>query len=292
MLSRKLMFFFGLISIIILVTTSILTRENREYQWIALSMIPFVVGLLMSYVFAPQINWWAFKRNPPDLPGSLGNLLLNHFPFYHDLSAANKTRFRQRVAMYLEARGFFAQRGGEEGEVPLDMKTIIAANVVMLTFGRKDFILKKFERIFIYLQAFPTPNYKFLHASEINEEDECLIFSAEHLTLSFRQPNKYYNIIVHEFAKAFQLTYSDFDYPTFDDSIWKNWEKEQVLKYMGMPEEKFELLGVGINLFFENPNKFKELMPKNFEKLKTVFNLNPLEKSNPIVDKSVVEGVP
>jgi len=261
---------FSLISIIILVTTSILTRENREYQWIALSMIPFVVGLLMSYVFAPQINWWAFKRNPPDLPGSLGNLLLNHFPFYHDLSAANKTRFRQRVAMYLEARGFFAQRGGEEGEVPLDMKTIIAANVVMLTFGRKDFILKKFERIFIYLQAFPTPNYKFLHASEINEEDECLIFSAEHLTLSFRQPNKYYNIIVHEFAKAFQLTYSDFDYPTFDDSIWKNWEKEQVLKY----------------------NKFKELMPKNFEKLKTVFNLNPLEKSNPIVDKSVVEGVP
>ena len=290
MLSKKLMSIFGGIASLILFVTAVIL--DREYSWVSLFMIPFVVGLLMSYVFAPQIDWWSFKRNPPDLPGFLGNLLLTHFPFYQSLSAVNKTRFRQRVAMYLEARGFFAQRGGEEGEVPLDMKTMVAANVVMLTFGRKDFILKKFERIFIYLQAFPTPNHQYLHASEINEEDECLIFSAEHLTLSFRQPDKYYNIVVHEYAQAFQLTYPNFDYPTFDDSIWSIWKKEQVVKYMGMPEEKIDPLGVSVNFFFKNPEKFKELMPNGFENYQTIFNLNPLQKGDPVVDKSVVEGVP
>lgn len=290
MLSKKLMSIFGGIASIILFITAVIL--DREYSWVSLFMIPFVVGLLMSYVFAPQIDWWSFKRNPPELPGFLGNLLLTHFPFYQNLSAANKTRFRQRVAMYLEARGFFAQRGGEEGEVPLDMKTMIAANVVMLTFGREDFILKKFERIFIYLQAFPTPDHQYLHASEINEEDECLIFSAEHLTLSFRQPHKYYNIIVHEYAKAFQLTYPNFDYPALDQSIWEKWEKEKIVKYMGMPEDKINPLGVSVNLFFEAPKMFKEMMPDGFEKYQTVFNLNPLQKKDPVIDKSVVEGVP
>jgi len=290
MLSKKLMSIFGGIASLILFVTAVIL--DRQYSWVSLFMIPFVVGLLMSYVFAPQIDWWSFKRNPPDLPSVLGNLLLTHFPFYQNLSAANKMRFRQRVAMYLEARGFFAQRGGEEGEVPLDMKTMIAANVVMLTFGRKDFILKKFERIFIYLQAFPTPNHQYLHASEINEEDECLIFSAEHLTLSFRQPDKYYNIMVHEYAQAFQLTYPHFDYPIFDDSVWAIWKKEQVIKYMGMPEEKIDLLGVSVNFFFQNPEKFKTLMPSIFKNYQTIFNLNPLQKGDPVIDKSVVEGIP
>lgn len=290
MLSKRLMSIFGGIASLILFVTAVIL--DREYSWVSLFMIPFVVGLLMSYVFAPQIDWWSFKRNPPDLPGVLGNLLLTHFPFYQNLSAANKTRFRQRVAMYLEARGFFAQRGGEEGEIPLDMKTIIAANVVMLTFGRKDFILKNFERVFIYLQAFPTPNHQYLHASEINEEDKCLIFSAEHLTLSFRQPDKYYNIIVHEFAQAFQLTYPNFDYPTFDDSIWNVWKKEQVIKFMGMPEEEINWLGVSVNFFFTNPEKFKELMPNSFENYQSIFNLNPLQKGDPVIDKSVVAGIP
>mgnify|MGYP000005477424 FL=1 len=290
MLSKKLMSIFGGISSIILFVTAVVL--DRENSWVSLFMIPFVVALLMSYVFAPQIDWWSFKRNPPDLPSLLGNLLLTHFPFYQNLSAANKTRFRQRVAMYLEARGFFAQRGGEEGEVPLDMKTMVAANVVMLTFGRKDFILKKFERIFIYLQAFPSPNHQYLHASEINAEDECLVFSGEHLTLSFRQPEKYYNILIHEYTQAFQLSYPSFDYPTFDDSIWDVWEKKQVIKFMGMPEEKIDLLGVSVNFFFKNPEKFEKLMPKGFEKFQKIFNLNPLQKTNPVIDKIIIEGIP
>ena len=61
---------------------------------------------------------------------------------------------------------------------------------------------------------------------------------------------------------------------------------------MGMPEDKINPLGVSINLFFEAPAMFKEMMPNDFEKYQTIFNLNPLQKKDPVVDKSVVEGVP
>ena len=290
MLSKRLYLLFGTGAILVLIITAVILP--REYSWVSFFMIPFVVGGALSFVFSPQLDWWWFQRNPPELPGSLGNLLLEYVPFYSNLSADNKTRFRQRTAMYLEARGFFAMTGGEDTDVPLDIKTIIAANAVMMTFGRKDFILDKFERIYFYLQAFPSPNHSYLHASELNEEDTCFLFSGEHIVLSFRQAERYYNIVLHELARAFELTYPKFDYPDFDEIIWKEWTKESVLTFMKMPEEDINLRGVSVCFFFLKPQKFKELMPQKFETYKDIFNINPLEKTDPVIDKSIIEGVP
>lgn len=292
MLSKKLYFVFGLGAIAVIILVAVVFGNELEYRWMSVFVIPFIVLLVMSYVFSPQIDWWWYQRNPPELPGVLGNLLLEYFPYYRNLSVDNKKRFRQRVAMYLEARGFFAMRGAEQGEVPLDMKTMIAANVVMLTFGKKDFILKKFERIFIYLQAFPTPNHQYLHGSEINEEDECLLFSGEHLMLSFRQPERFYNIATHEYAKAFEMTYSKYDYPDFEEAMWGRLGKEHIIKYVGIPEEKLDLRGVGVNFFFQQPEKLKELLPHIFERYSMIFNQNPMEQKDPVLDKKVIENVP
>ena len=289
MLSKKLYFIFVTGAVIVALVTVFLPDK---YNWVSLFMMPFVVLLVLSYMFSPQLNWWWFQKYPPELPLESGLMLLKYFPFYRELSAENKKRFRHRVAMYIEDRAFQAQRGEEEGDVSLELKTIVAANAVMLTFGRKDFILNKFERIFIYLQAFPSPNHKFLHASELNEEDSCLVFSAEHIVLSFRESQKYYNITLHEFARAFQLTYSDFSYPIFEDSVWSGLGKEKISSFLGFPEKDIDLLGVSVNFFFNSPEKFKALMPKGFEEFQTIFNLNPLKKGDPVVDKTVVEGVP
>ena len=290
MLSRKLYFIFTTGAIIIaLIVVLFLPRTSN---WVSIFIVPFILALALSYVFSPQIDWWWYQKHPPELSGSLGNLLLQHFKFYKNLSVENKKRFRHRTAMYMEARGFYARRGNEDGNVPLDIKTMISANVVMMTFGRKDFILDKFERVFVYLQAFHSPNHKYWHASELNEEDECFLFSGEHIMLSFRQPEKYYNVILHEYARAFQLTYPQFDYPNFDESMWSGFGKEAIAKYTGIPEEEINLLGVSVNFFFNYPEKFKKLMPKGYEQYTSIFNLNPLDARDPVVDKSIVAGIP
>lgn len=290
MLSKRLYFLFGTGAILMIVLVAIILP--RESRWMSVFIIPWIVLLVMTYVFSPQVDWWWYQRNPPELPGSLGNLFLKYMPFYQDLSVDNKKRFRQRVAMYLQARGFFAKRGNEDGEVPVDMKAFIAANVVMMTFGKKDFIMKDFERIFIYLQAFPSPNHQYLHAAELNEEDECFLLSGEHVMLSFRQPKRFYNVIVHVFAKAFQLCFSKHDYPTFEEYMWSGWGKEATIKYLGIPEDKMEKFGVAANYFFHFPNQLKEKNPSTFDRFCNIFNLNPLNKKDPVIDKDVVANVP
>lgn len=290
MLSKRLYFLFGTIAILMTVLVAVILPDS--YRWVSFFIIPFVILLVLTYIFSPQVDWWWFQKHPPELPGKMGNLLLQNFQFYQQLTADNKTRFRQRTAMYLEARAFFARRGEEEGDVPLDLKVMIAANAAMMTFGRKDFILKKFERIFIYLQAFPSPDYPYLHASELHEEDECFLFSGEHVMLSFRQPQRFYNVTLHEYVKAFKLTYPKFDYPVFDEKVWSIVPKEPVIQYLGLPEEEVDLFEVGASTFFTKPEKFKEVLPRDFEKLVQIFNVNPLERRDPVVDKSIIEGVP
>ncbi|MEM6963198.1 MAG: zinc-dependent peptidase [Bacteroidota bacterium] len=290
MLSKRLYLIFGSGAIFMFVlVVFFLPRESR---WVSVFIIPWVVLLVMTYIFSPQVDWWWYQRNPPELPGSLGNLFLKYMPFYQDLSVANKKRFRQRVAMYLQARGFFAKRGSEDGEVPLDMKAIIAANVVMLTFGRKDFILKDFERIFIYLQAFPSPNHQYLHAAELNKEDDCVLLSGEHVMLSFRQPRRFYNVMVHIFANAYQLCFPTYDYPSFEEFMWEGWGQAATVKYLGIPEEEMNKFGVAANYFFHFPRQLKENNSRTFDIFCGIFNLNPLNKKDPVVDKTEVANVP
>lgn len=217
-------------------------------------------------------------------------MLMRYFPFYKNLSAENKKRFRQRTQMYMEARGFYGKLGGESESVPLDIKTIISANAVMLTFGKKEFILDPFERVFLYLQAFPSPQFpKHIHASEIEMEDHVFLFSAEHINFSFRNPQKYYNIVVHEYAKAFKVVYDKFDYPSFDERIWNGFSKEVILKFMNLPD--VEAYPVSVNFFFYYPEKFKTVLPDVYEKYKTIFNLDPMNGKNPVIDKQPILNV-
>lgn len=290
MLSKKLYLLFGTGAIIMILIVAVILP--REQDWMSVFIIPFIFLGTLSYVFSPQLNWWWYQKHPPELPGNLGNLLLKYFPFYQNLSAENKTRFRRRTSMYLEARGFKAMAGGEERDVPLDLKLIIAANSIMITFGSKDFILDKFERIFVYLQAFPTPDRPYLHASELNEEDTCFLFSAEHIVLAFQQPDKFYNLVLHEFARAFQMTFPKKNYPELKDATWEYWKKDNISKFLAIPEDEITQLGVSFNFFFQNPQKFKSLMPDDFERYKQVFNIDPLNAKDPVIDKSAIANVP
>ena len=288
MLSKKLYLVCGLGAIImILISTFFLSWHDR---WMTLFIVPFVLMGALAYVFSPQIDWWWYQRNPPDLSEPMAAMLMKYFPFYKKLSAANKKRFRSRTQMYLEARGFYGKLGGDDDPVPHDIKTIISANAVMMTFGKKDFILDPFERVFLYLQAFPSPQFpEHIHASEIELEDNVMIFSAEHINFSFREPSKYYNIVLHEYAKAYRFVNKKYDYPVFDERIWNGFSKDVILKFMNLPD--VEAYPVSVNFFFYYPEKFKEVLPDVYEKYKTIFNLDPMNGTDPVIDQKPILNV-
>ena len=173
--------------------------------------------------------------------------------------------------------------------VPEDIKGLIAANVVMLTFGQKDYRLSKFEKIVAYPHPFPSPQYpKHLHSSEIFDEDGVILFSLEQLIPGATRQTQFYNIALHEYIKIFMLTYPDYNYPKIDTDVAKKLEiisgfkNEKVQNYIGLPMLEPSILA--INYFFTFPQNFYNQQPDIFESYTKIFNQNPLDHQSPVID--------
>ncbi len=279
MLSRYLVFPFAIGAIISLY---LVWEGNISPVYI----IPFVMTTVIILVMSPQIDWWWALRNPPPIDPKLEGFLRKFFPYYQQLSLPAKKRFADRVSLYLMAVEFIPK---VMDDVPEDIKGLIAANVVMLTFGQEDYLLSQFEKIVIYPHPFPSPQYpKTFHSTENFEEDGVLLFSLEQLIPGATQKTKFYNITLHEYINIFILIYKDFQYPTFEENIWEDlklisgFRMEAVKNYIGLPS--LEPLPVAINYFFTFPQKFQEILPKHYIAFQNIFNQNPVEGTFPVVD--------
>lgn len=265
-----MLFPFALAALIFLYFT---WEVDEKYMWFLLASMMMTVVI---YLLGPQIDWWWFQRKPPELPAPLRHILNTRFPFYQKLSAENKTRFRNRMALYMEANEFIA-KGTEQ--VPVDVKGALAATVVWLTFGLKDYRLGKFEHIVIYPHPFPSPQYpEKWHASEIFEEDGVMLFSAEQLMPAFFEPGRYFHTGMYEYAKAFMRCYPAESYPSLSQPDWGKLERisgfsrEILEKWIGLPD--IDVLAVAITHFFVFPEKFKAEMPEIHAALSKVFQVS------------------
>lgn len=260
---------------------------DQSYSWY---LIPFVVILTVIYMLSPQIDWWWYQRHPPSIDDRLKALFEQHFPYYQQLSDLEKSRFEERVALYMEANAFIAKGLEDDGEPPADIVGFIAAKVVQLTFGKEDYLLPKFERIVVYPNYFPSPQFpEHIHASEIFEEDGVLIVGAKPLMASIVNRDKFFDIALYEYAKIFMLSYPDKAYPNFDDETWNQLEEiggvsqQKISEFIGLPD--IDPLAVSIVMFFNFPEKFKSILPNIYERYKDIFNQDPIRIDNPVLIK-------
>lgn len=252
----------------------------------ALYIVPNVILLALIYVFSPQIDWWWFKRNPPKMDARVRAFFQKNYTFYQNLSLENKKRFRDRLGLFIIAKDFKPQ--GTDS-VPEDIKAIIAANAIHLTFGLEDYLLDKFEHIVVYPKPFPSPAFpKHFHASETFEEDGVTLFAAEPLLQSFVKPRQYYNIGLHEYAQAFILSNPNQLWPRLEDDIWEKLEqvsgfsKEAIHRWINL--EEIDPLPVSIVHFLVFPQQFKTQLPKIFQSYSGIFQLNPLDEAAPVLE--------
>ncbi|MFK7936289.1 MAG: zinc-dependent peptidase [Saprospiraceae bacterium] len=244
---------------------------DRSY---AIIILPLVLVLALLYIFSPQVEWWRAQSHPPQLDRGMRLLLEKYSIFYQSLDERGREKFRNRVVWFIMAKEFHGQI---MEQVPEDIKGVVAMNAVHLTFYQEDYLFKKFENIVIYAHPFPSPQYlEHWHTSEIHVEDGAILFSAEHLMPSFLNPQKYYNIGLHEFAKIQILTYSNFDYPTGETLSWEKieaisgWTEEFVSAWIGLPN--IELLPVTIVAYFTFPIDFQRKSSEVFNQLQAIFN--------------------
>ncbi|NJK83708.1 MAG: zinc-dependent peptidase [Saprospiraceae bacterium] len=225
--------------------------------------IPFVLVLATVYVLSPQINWWYYSKYPQELDAPIRHLINQRSKFYQGLSVEGKKRFRERMSLFLMAHEF---KGMVIERVPEDLKAAVAANAVHLTFGLPDYLLERFEKVIIYPNTFPSPQFpRHFHSSEIYAEDGVMLFSAQHLMKGFIQPEAYYNSGLHEAIQAFLVLHPDKKYPTLPADIWEQLEsvsrypKEKIKQWIGL--EDVNPLVVSICHFLMFPPPFCKSTP-------------------------------
>ena len=252
-----------------------LTWEYSEsYSWY---IIFPVVAVAIIYVFSPQLNWWWWRWYPPKLDPPVIKMLANSNRFYAGLPTQDKKRFLVRMALYMKACDFKPQA---MERVPEDVKAMLASAVVQITYGQEDFLLPKFENIVVYPKRFPSPLYlKDWHSSELFEEDGVLIFAADHIMPGGMQPAKYYHSAIHEYCKAYRLSYPEKNYPAIGEEHWpilesiSKFKKEAIEKWIGLPN--VQPGEVAMTHFFVFPLRFKQELPEIYQQYTEVFNLDP-----------------
>jgi len=249
-----------------------LAWKNSDY---ALYIIPFVLVAALIWIFAPQINWRWYSRNPPALPVGLRVMLERFSGFYLRLNESEKKRFRDRTALFMMGTEWMPM-GWPDETMPPDVQFALAVQAVTLTFNKPRFLFDKFEKVVVYPLPFPSPEHDVVHASELYEEDGCLLFSAEQLMQAFVQPGIMYNIGLHEYAKAFVLTWPHETWPDLQaEDIWDKLEaasrmpKEHIESVVGLPVE--DPLPVAIHHYFTFPETFRALLPENAVAFDSVF---------------------
>jgi hypothetical protein len=245
--------------------------DERYAPW----LIPFLLAATVVYIFKNEIDWWWHTKRPPVMAAPLQAFLERFHPFYQALDTAERTTFRTRVEMFKMGTDWMPV-GWPEDELPDDIKTAIAAAAVTVTFREEVFLFNQFEKVIVYPRPFPTEQYPHAHASELYAPDGCLLFSAEQVMWAFTQPQRWYNVAVHEYAKAFVLARPEAPWPTATgENLWEKlsqmsgMDQKRIEAVLGMPIQ--ELLPVLIHHYFLFPGTFSTQLVQEKRQLDRIF---------------------
>ncbi len=241
---------------------------EKEQDWAGCA-IPFIVLAAAAFSMSPQIDWWWYKRNPPGLDVPVKKLLLAMFPFYRKQTEEKKSVFCQRTALTMMATEYIVPSGDDEKKIPEDLKALIAAHAVMMTWDRENYIMDSFEKVVVYAKPFPSPIHPaHLHASESNAEDGVALFSTERMLQSLMEPDKVFNALAYEYSLIFRIHYKTDDF-ALPENVWEVIEqiggidKMTIEEHLGLPEPDASAVLMSYARLFEK--EFGSYEPELFE---------------------------
>ncbi len=214
------------------------------------------------------------------------SILRQQFRFYNKLTPKHKCIFEHRVASFIKDKHFIGRSGLEITE---EMKVLISATAVMLTFGFRDFYIGLLNRIFIYPEEFYSRANDEYHKGEFNPKLKTLVLSWKDFKSGFENNHDKINLGIHEFAHAIHLNSikeRDISSTIFSDSFKELTDlltnKEQLRKALISSKyfreyaytNQFEFLAVVIETFIESPDEFKSQFPEVYDKTKQMLNFD------------------
>ena len=226
--------------------------------------------------------YFKLKKLSPDQRA----ILRNRFTFYKRLSEKQKQHFEHRVASFIIDKTFI----GRDGQlITDDIKVLVSATAVMLTFGFRDFYIGLVGKIFVYPDEFYSNMNDEYHKGEFNPRLGALVISWKHFEEGFDIGNDNLNLGIHEFAHAIHM--NSMKERDVSSTIFKDSFKE-LTDYLAENKplrdnliaskyfrayaytNHFEFLAVIIESFIETPVEFKSQFPRIYDLTKQMLNFN------------------
>lgn len=219
---------------------------------------------------------------------------LKNINYYASLSPAGKEKFEDRLVIFMLNKEFI---GRSELIVTEEMRVLISASAIQLTYGLTYFKLESLETIFIHPDTF--------HLSERSPEFKGAT-SGHVMHLSWKSFQEGYkisddnlNLGLHEMTHALKLTL--YLGHRFDEvfagrmEYWEGLLSEQYKTLRTTPSflrayskaNTEEFFAVCTEAFFESPGKFKNELPEIYQSLVFLLNQDVLNKNN---DYIISEG--
>ena len=254
------------------------------FAMVLLLVIVFKIIIEPVYVFFYKKPMYVhFYPRTKKLHSSQSVFLENNFPFYAKLTEQNKKFFNHRAASFIDKYQFIGQGSFEVTE---EVKLILAATYVMLTFGMRHYLINSFNKIIVYPENYYSVITKQYHKGEFNPALKAIVFSWKDFQEGLRYGNDNLNLGLHEFSHALYfhgLKARDQSSIIFSDSY------HQIQAYLVRPEilkqlvdsnyfriyaytNQAEFLAVVLEHFFESPQQFQQEFPELFAYVKSMIN--------------------
>ena len=266
---------------------------------ICISLI-FIIGFLLLTLYLIQATFLGvieeiymhiFKRpiyihfypRTKKLTESQELILQKQFPFYKTLSAKKQGYFKHRVARYIETHEFI---GKEEFVITDQVKILVSATAVMLTFGMRRYLFDVVNKVIIYPSIYLSTITDEYHKGEFNPRVKAVVFSWADFLKGFENENDNVNLGLHEFShvvhhharkcqdssaiiftRMYKRITTDFD----QIEVRKKLVDSNYFRIYGYTNQ-FEFLAVIIEHYFETPRQFKQEFPGLYRNVELMLN--------------------
>ncbi|MBN2166167.1 MAG: zinc-dependent peptidase [Marinilabiliaceae bacterium] len=219
------------------------------------------------------------KINHPNLH----KLLTEKYTYYNKLSNEYKEEFCNRTLAFAN---HFKWQSGNETEITDEMRLLVSATAIQLTFGLKQIDFSPFETIIIYSDAYYNNLTHKFHKGEVN--NRYIILSWKHFVEGIKIDNDKINLGLHELAHALDLSTVLSKGRKFYLSRlmvhFRNISSDEFMKIRsGMPSflrsyggnNLREFFSVAVEHFFEAPLPFKKFLPVIYDEMCLLLNQDP-----------------
>ncbi len=209
-------------------------------------------------------------------------ILAEKFPYYKKLSLKQQEVFRKRLHEFLAKKKFVPRKNFSLQD---EMRVLIAACAIQVTFGLDNYMLGYFEYILVYPDVYRNPHTRKMHKGETNLAG-FMCLSWKDIESGIKREEDNYNLGLHEFAHALRFNSfkgnqeNDYFFEGYFPKVIAIGEPEFYKLKTGKPSIFRKYGGTNINEFyavliehwFESPEQFKQELPELYRHMCILMN--------------------